>query len=160
MVKEQRPLILELPSDDGWQDVTAPMLETVRRRLRPLVKLIDKVARQPIYTDFEDQMGSAQEVELLPVAASDGFERFRAKARAYLREHEDHLTIRNLRTNRPLTPSDLTELERMLAGSGIGNAGDLRRAAEENEGLGLFVRSLVGLDREAAKQAFEGFLAG
>jgi type I restriction enzyme R subunit len=27
-------------------------------------------------------------------------------------------------------------------------------------GLGLFVRSLVGLDREAAKEALAGFLAG
>jgi type I restriction enzyme, R subunit len=28
------------------------------------------------------------------------------------------------------------------------------------EGLGLFVRSLVGLDRAAAKEAFAGFLVG
>jgi len=27
-------------------------------------------------------------------------------------------------------------------------------------GLGLFVRSMVGLDREAAKRAFDGFLGG
>ena len=27
-------------------------------------------------------------------------------------------------------------------------------------GLGLFVRSIVGLDREAAKRAFDGFLTG
>jgi len=36
----------------------------------------------------------------------------------------------------------------------------VQRAKEESHGLGLFVRSLVGLDREAAKQAFAGFLAG
>ena len=29
-----------------------------------------------------------------------------------------------------------------------------------DSGLGLFVRSIVGLDREAAKRAFDGFLAG
>ena len=34
------------------------MLETVRKRLRALVKLIDKQARKPIYTDFEDLMGA------------------------------------------------------------------------------------------------------
>lgn len=51
-------------------------------------------------------------------------------------------------------------LEGMLASSGVGVAEDLARAKEESEGLGLFVRSLVGLDREAAKQAFSGFLAG
>ena len=27
-------------------------------------------------------------------------------------------------------------------------------------GLGLFVREMIGLDREAAKRAFEGFLTG
>ena len=41
--------------------------------------------------------------------------------------------------------------ERMLAESGIGAAEDIERAAAESHGLGLFVRSLVGLDREAAK---------
>lgn len=35
--------------------------------------------------------------------------------------------------------------------------GDLDQA-RQNGGLGLFVRSLVGLDREAAKRAFDGFL--
>jgi type I restriction enzyme R subunit len=36
----------------------------------------------------------------------------------------------------------------------------LQKAKAESNGLGLFVRSLVGLDREAAKQAFAGFMAG
>lgn len=37
---------------------------------------------------------------------------------------------------------------------------ELRRAAEESHGLGLFIRSLVGLDREAAKRALAGFMEG
>jgi len=62
--------------------------------------------------------------------------------------------------NEPLTALDLTELERMLAQNGVGGTDDLRRATEEAHGLGLFVRSLVGLDREAAKRALASFLAG
>jgi type I restriction enzyme R subunit len=31
---------------------------------------------------------------------------------------------------------------------------------EESQGLGLFVRSLVGLDRQAAKDALAGFISG
>ena len=42
---------------------------------------------------------------------------------------------------------------------GIGTAGDIIRAKAESQGLGLFVRSLVGLDREAAKEALAGFLS-
>jgi type I restriction enzyme R subunit len=48
----------------------------------------------------------------------------------------------------------------MLTTSGIGGAGDVQRAKQESRGLGLFIRSLVGLDREAAKEALAGFLAG
>lgn len=48
----------------------------------------------------------------------------------------------------------------MLAESGIGAAEDIRRAAEGSQGLGLFVRSLVGLDRQAAKEALAGFVNG
>ena len=159
MVNEQMVLIQEVQSDEWWEDVTVPMLENVRRRLRSLVKLIDKAQRKPIYTDFEDELGAAAEIDLPGFASPDSFERFRAKARAYLREHESHITIHKLRMNKALTRSDLDELERMLATSGVGDASNLQRAKEESAGLGLFVRSLVGLDREAAKQAFGGFLA-
>ena len=63
--------------------------------------------------------------------------------------------------NRPLTAADLAELERMLAESGVGAPGGHRaRQGAKPQGLGLFVRSLVGLDREAAKEALAGFLDG
>ena len=62
--------------------------------------------------------------------------------------------------NKALTAADLAELERMLAESGVGGAEDIERAKTESHGLGLFVRSLVGLDREAAKEALAGFLSG
>ena len=57
MVREQMPLIQDVQTDEWWQDVTIPMLERVRKRLRSLVKLIEKRKRKTIYTDFEDEMG-------------------------------------------------------------------------------------------------------
>jgi type I restriction enzyme R subunit len=62
--------------------------------------------------------------------------------------------------NRPLTPSDLSELERLLGESGVGEPEDIRRAAENAQGLGLLVRSLVGMDRAAAKEALARFTNG
>ncbi len=47
----------------------------------------------------------------------------------------------------------------MLAESGVGATEDINRAKSESQGLGLFVRSLVGMDREAAKEALAGFLS-
>lgn len=59
----------------------------------------------------------------------------------------------------PLTPTDLRALERNFAEAGIGREVDIAQIRAEG-GLGLFIRSLVGLDRAAAKRAFDGFLLG
>jgi type I restriction enzyme, R subunit len=48
MVAAEMPLILELQTDEYWQDITTPMLETVRRRLRSL-KLIEIKRRIVVY---------------------------------------------------------------------------------------------------------------
>jgi type I restriction enzyme R subunit len=97
-------------------------------------------------------------VGLPGVTPGTNWDRFRAKARAYLRDHEDHLALQRLRRNHQLTPEDLESLEQMLLESGAGGADDIARAREESHGLGLFVRSLVGLDRQAATEAFDVYL--
>ncbi len=160
MIQQQMALIQDLQTDEWWQDVTTPMLESVRRRLRELVRLIDRQQRTSLYTDFEDEMGIGTHHELFALAPDQEFERFRAKARVFLRAHQDHITIHKLRTNRALTAADLAELERMLDDAGVGGREQIARAKVECQGLGVFVRSLVGLDREAAKEAMAGFLTG
>ncbi|MFG1885252.1 type I restriction-modification enzyme R subunit C-terminal domain-containing protein [Micromonospora sp. NPDC049102] len=54
--------------------------------------------------------------------------------------------------------TDLDELERMLAASG-GGTEDFDQARRSAHGLGLFICSLVGLDREAATEVFGDFLS-
>lgn len=135
------------------------MLEQARRHLRALVKLLDKTGRKIVYTDFEDELVESTKIELPMGGDAGDFERFRIKARAFLRAHEDHIALHRLRRNQALTQSDLVELERMLAESGVGTAQDIEQAKKESEGLGLFIRSLVGLDRQAATEALATFLA-
>lgn len=159
-VKEQMPLILDVQTTEWWEDVTVPMLEKVRRRLRSLISLIEKRNRKMIYTDFGDDMGEGKEITLPGFTSAGDFEKFREKARAFLRDHKDHGAVRKLRMNEALTPKDLAELEQLLADSGIGDSNDITRAKSESRGLGIFVRSLVGLDREAAKKALAKFLSG
>lgn len=160
MVREQMALIQDVQTDEWWQDVTIPMLEVLRRRLRELIKLIEKQKRKPIYTDFEDEMGGETAVELPGFGQGTDYAKFRAKAQAFLRAHQYHVAIHKLRMNKPLTVSDLAEIDRMLAESGVGAPEEIERAKSESQGVGLFVRSLVGMDRDAAKGALAGFLAG
>ena len=55
MVAAEMASILEIHTDDFWQGITLPMLETVRRRLRALVKLSEYKRRSLVYSDFEDR---------------------------------------------------------------------------------------------------------
>src|SRR5262249_52380281 len=99
MVRDQMVLIEEVQTDEWWEDVTVPMLEVVRRRLRNLIQLIEKQQRRPIYTDFEDLMGQEVSIGLPGFAVGTDFNKFRAKARAFLRGHLDHVAIQKLRFN-------------------------------------------------------------
>ncbi len=158
MVAQQLELIEEVQTDAYWQDITAPILETARRKLRELVKLIDVKKRPVVYTDFEDEIGAGEEVVVTGVAAGTDLAAFRRKARHFLKEHENHIAVLKVRRNEQLTPTDLKEIERIFVAEGFAPE-DIKRVGEE-VGLGLFVRSLVGLDREAAKAAFSGFQSG
>ncbi|MFO0700219.1 MAG: type I restriction-modification enzyme R subunit C-terminal domain-containing protein [Nitrospira sp.] len=160
MVREQMALIQDVQSDEWWQDVTVSMLEAMRRRLRGLVQFIDKRQRKPIYTDFEDLMGGETTFTLPGLSVGTDHAKFVAKARAFLRQHLDHVSVAKLRMNKPLTASDLAALEQLLGKSGTGELEDIRRAVNEAKGLGLFVRSLVGMDRSAAKDALAVFING
>ncbi len=160
VIRDQLVLIEEIQTSAWWQDVTVGMLENVRKHLRGLIHLIDRRRRKPIYTDFADEIGAGTDVAFAAFAPLDAFEKFRAKARHSLRQQLDHVAIHKLRSNRQLTPTDLHALEQMLRDNGVGTPEDIERAKADAAGLGLFVRSLIGLDRAAAKEAFAGFLAG
>jgi type I restriction enzyme, R subunit len=135
------------------------ILEAARKKLRALVKLIEKGKKSIVFTDFEDELGEGAPIELPGVGTGMNLAKFKDKARQFLKAHESHLSLQRLRRNQPLTPSDLDELGKMLVDAG-GSQEVIQQATEQSHGLGIFIRSLVGLDREAAKQAFSQFVVG
>jgi type I restriction enzyme R subunit len=159
MVAQQMELILDLQTDDFWQDITTPILENVRKRLRLLIKLIDKIKRQHIYTDFEDLMGGETAVELPGFATAHDVKRFTLKKEKFLAEFEADPVIQKLRWSQPLSKNDLDRLEQILL-QADGLPADVVRETRSQGELGLFVLKIVGLERQAAKRAFETFLSG
>jgi len=154
----QHALILDILSDPWWEGITVPLLELVRLRLRSLVHHIEKGRKAIVYTNFVDELGRGIEHDLPEVGAVD-FTRFKKKARHFLRQHEDHIAIAKLRHGKPLTTTDIEELQQMLLAAGIGEPAHIQKATELAHGLGPFIRSLVGLDRAAVAEAFSGFLS-
>lgn len=160
LVKQQMALIQELQTDEFWEDITLPMLEDVRRRLRGLVQFLDAgEGRGNVYTNFEDEMHAPEEIEGL-IKRDSSLKNYRLKVERFVREHEQHPTIRRLKRNEPITAADLAALEAILfAEDGPGS----RELFEETYGtdrpLGQLIREIVGLDPNAAKEAFADFLS-
>jgi type I restriction enzyme R subunit len=157
-VKKHLDLIGEIQTDEWWQDVTLPMLERVRRRLRNLVHLIDRSQKKIVYTDFEDIIDGGTEIFMSGLGSANEFALFRQKARSFLRDHSDLPVVYKLRMNIQLDEGDIEELHSALLD--IGGKEAIAKVSDESEGLGLFARSLVGLDRKAASDALSDFTAG
>lgn len=158
-VREQQVLLEEVAGDGWWQDVTLPMLENMRKRLRGLVKLLPRIRRGVVYTDFEDELGELSLPDLKGMPFGPNKSRFEARVRTYVRSHADHPVVRKLWRNEQVTQADLDELQAIFTEPGFGTAEDVAQATAEHDGLGRFLRSLTGLEYEAAAAAFSRFSA-
>jgi type I restriction enzyme R subunit len=156
-VRQQQVLLEEVAGNEWWQDVTLAMLETMRKRLRGLVKVLPQIRRGVVYTDFEDELGELSLPELKGVPLGSNRTRFESKVRTYVRSHANEPIVRKLWRNEQVTSVDLDELTAVFTQPGFGTPEDVAQASSDNGGLGLFVRSLTGLDYETAAEAFSQF---
>ena len=159
-VKAQLAYLAAMQEMGFWEGIDLNGIEELRLRLRGLVPFLDKKERKIVYTDFEDEVMGVRDEELieLPKMTSSEYEK---KVKDYLRNHLDHLVIRRLRTNKPLTDTDLRGLETVLQEIGEDDGEQLLSGLLARSGapsLAHFVRSLVGMDRAAAQAAFSVFL--
>ena len=160
VVGRHADFITEVAGDAWWEDVTLPMLEHMRRVIRGLVRLIPIKLRGVVYTDFEDELGELTPAELKGIDVGTNRSKFERKVRTYLRSHEDNLIVQKVMRGRQITTFDLEELKRIFLDLGFGTESDVELVTEEHHGFGLFLRSITGLQREAAKAAFDDFQAG
>ena len=82
--------------------------------------------------------------------------KYKEKAEYYIRQHQDTLAIAKLKTNQPLTTTDIASLEKILWKE-VGTKQDYEQEIGTKP-LGEFVREIVGLDMNAAKEAFSEYL--
>ncbi|MEQ9453605.1 MAG: DEAD/DEAH box helicase family protein [Phycisphaeraceae bacterium] len=159
-VAEQLDYLASMQGDEFWQGMSLADLEDMRLRLRSLVRLIEKQKRKIVYTDFKDEVLGVREEAAVNIPKMTGAQ-YEKKVRDYLREHQNHIAVHRLYTNEPLTETDLQGLEATLAEIGEEDGKTLLDGLLKRSGtpsLAHFVRSLVGLDRQAAQAAFSEFL--
>ncbi len=151
MVKKE--FINTLLHTDYIENAGINEFEKIREQIRDLIKYIPKGG--DVYnTNFDDEILSVDwnESEL----DNDDLKNYKAKAEFYVRQHQDNEAIAKLRNNVPLTQNDIKKLEEILW-SELGTKQDYE-AEYGQKPLGEFVREIVGMDMNAAKEAFSDYL--
>lgn len=158
-VRAELTLIQEVQTGEYWQDITLPMIEHLRRKLRGLMHLIERRTSNPVYTMLTDQIGESTEIVLADFSTGINLAQYKKKVEAFIRANENHVAIGKLKHNKPLTPLDLSELERFVYESQpVISREKFEECFGSAQSLPIFIRSLVGMDRNAAKEAFGEFL--
>lgn len=161
MIKDQLAFIQDAQEESWWSDVTPPMVEEIRVCIRELIKFIDRKKRDIVITDFADEMGEVQEVDVPTYQTGFSPYQYRKKVDAYIRANDDHITIAKLKRNLRLTETDLSALEEMLfSAEEVESRERFEAVYGKTKSLKRLIREIVGLDRNAAKQAFARYLEG
>ena len=149
----QSELINKILHTDYLDTAGINEFEHIRKSLRNLMKYIPKPHMKYI-TNFDDEILSVEwhESEL----ENDDLKNYKAKAEFYIRKHQNEAVIAKLKSNIPLNGEDVAALEKILW-SEIGSRDDYQSEYGEKP-LGEFVREIVGLDMNAAKEAFSDYL--
>lgn len=152
-IRAQSELIEKILHTDYLDNAGINEFEHIRECLRNLMKYLPHDGA--IYnTNFTDDILSVEwkESEL----DNDDLKNYKAKAEFYVRQHQDNIAIAKLRSNIPLTEEDVKSLETILW-SEVGTQEEYEEVYQHKP-LGEFVREIVGLDMNAAKEAFAQYL--
>ena len=149
----QAELINKILHTDYVETAGICEFEHIRENLRDLIKYIP-IGKVHYDTNFDDEILSVdwKESEL----ENDDLKNYKAKAEFYVRQHMNDAVIAKLKGNVPLTVEDVQALEKALW-SEVGTKQDFETAYGQKP-LGEFVREIVGLDMNAAKEAFAQYL--
>ncbi|EGT4906682.1 DUF4145 domain-containing protein [Clostridioides difficile] len=153
-IQQQKYTIEKAMTEEFWEDSDIFEVEEVRISLRELIKYLEKSSQKIYYTSFEDMIVAEDRND--SVYNANNLKNYKKKVEYYLNSHKDELAIFKLRNNKKITKQDVETLEEILLKQ-LGNCDDYKKEFGDTP-VSQLVRRLVGLDREAANEAFSEFL--
>ena len=149
----QSELIDKILHTDYFDNTEIGDFEHIRENLRNLMKYVSQKS-EPLYVNFSDEVLSKK--WSVAEHSSEYLATYRERAEYFVRKHQNEGAIAKLKSNLPLSNEDMAALEKILW-SEVGTKEDYE-AQYQAKPLGEFVREIVGLDMNAAKEAFAEYL--
>lgn len=156
-VNRCKGLIESMRNPDFYSTLSQKRLDEIREEIREIIHYLDVANRPAVYTNIIDS-------EVTTTVSDSDFRSnyglpYRKRVESFIRENKYHLTISKLQKNEPITPEEIKALENILFdGSDRGTKEDFQKEFG-SEPLGVFIRSIVGLDVNAAQEAFTEFIS-
>jgi len=156
-VNEKLGLIRQIQEEEFWRNTNVNIAENLRVELRDLLKFIEKEQVKTVYTDFSDeiQLHKVKEVDIMPTYSR--LKSYKDRVESFIRKNKSHLVIDKLHKNIPITPKELELLETFLFNEELGTKEEYENEYGEQP-LGIFIRSIVGLDIEVVNSLFANFI--
>lgn len=156
VVLRSKPLIENIKHKEFFTEISQKKLDSIREELRELIQYLETSSRAIIYTDIKDSELSLKAHE--PTLVSNYGTSYRRRVESFIRENKHHLTISKLSSNNPITAKELKIIESILFdGDERGTKEDFEKEYGK-EPLGVFIRSIIGLEVKAAQAAFSEFI--
>ncbi len=143
----------EFLNDDYWSNISLIKLERVREEVRDLIKFLPTNKVIIIESDFKDELISKKDGK----SPKPQFKNYKQRVIDYFSNHIDSGAIYKIRNLIKLNEDDINELKHILW-EDLGTQEDYNNISNGLD-LGAFVRSIVGLDKEAIAKLFNDYLA-
>lgn len=154
-IKEKTEIIKTMADKAFLNEADLLALEQIRTEIRPLIKFLIDSKNKIIFTDLRDVRIEKGDAEDLPLPTSS--EEYKERVNGYILKNKGRLSIQKLIRNLPMTEADFNDLERLFTGE-LGTKDDYQKAFQDKP-LGILVREIAKVDREAAQNAFADFIA-
>ena len=156
-VRGRLPLITRMIGNEFWKDINLPSLEHIRTELRDLMRLLIPNTKDAAYTNIEDEISRVGDVEEVTLPSTPG--NYLDRVKSFIRRNPEFIVIKKIRNNLPITEAELNQLEELLFdGDERGTKQEFVKAMGSEKPLALFIRSILGMERNAALTAFSSFL--
>ena len=157
-ISKKKETITKIQKEEFWKNADLFQFEEVRKELRELVILLDRITTKIYYTDFRDEIvdyGEHETGENFKIV--NKFEKYNKRVEQYLEEYKNDDVIQKLKNNIPLTMYDIKYLEKILW-EDLGTKEEYEKTYGKIPLLKM-VSKIIGMDRKAVEKEFSLFLS-
>ena len=157
-ISKKKETITKIQKEEFWKNADLFQFEEVRKELRDLVILLDRITTKIYYTDFRDEIvdyGERETGENFKIV--NKFEKYNKRVEEYLEKYKNDDVIQKLKNNIPLTMYDIKYLEKILW-EDLGTKEEYEKTYGKIPLLKM-VSKIIGMDRKAVEKEFSLFLS-